>query len=204
MRQRAVPIFERLRRGPRALRAQPCLRALVSFQRTLRLLRIAYFGNGAGIESGERTAISQTIRRPRRELGTVYAVCGCSGEGGYFGEFPSTAMATNLAGLGFMILNFNGLRLHAEFLQENGTVFDSFSIDKSQPATERPRLTVMRAGKGGKAFSLAHVPSGLRSRDVDGDGDKCSVAIQREHRAHGWNAATSSVSVSKARTVSSG
>ena len=78
--------------------------------------------------------------------GTVYVVCGCSGEGGYF-TFPRhPAHAINSSGFGSVVVDVNGLRMDVKFLRETGAIDDSFSLDKSQPAPGmKPMLRVDRA-----------------------------------------------------------
>jgi acid phosphatase type 7 len=92
---------------------------------------------------------ASAYRKPAGGLGagggTVYAVCGNSGEGapGPAGMLhPTTAFKTN--GTGFMMLNFNGLRLDAQFIDADGLAADYFAIDKSAPATVPPRLKITR------------------------------------------------------------
>ncbi|HWN96249.1 MAG TPA: metallophosphoesterase [Methylomirabilota bacterium] len=82
--------------------------------------------------------------------GTVYAVCGCSGEGGLW-HYPwgmHPAMARSLTGFGSMILRVDGLSLEARFLRPNGDVDDYFIIDKSQPTSVRPGLELARTLNG--------------------------------------------------------
>jgi acid phosphatase type 7 len=85
------------------------------------------------------------------DRGTVYVVCGCSGQGGegnpfFYGRQP--CMVRNLGGFGSMVLEFNGLRLDVKFLRPDGTLGDYFSIDKSQPTVVRPELKSVRSGTG--------------------------------------------------------
>ncbi len=78
--------------------------------------------------------------------GTVYAVVGCSGQANFLDSFElHPAMATNSAGYGSMILDFDGLKLNARFLRSSGIVADYFTIDKSLPTTVRPQLKVARS-----------------------------------------------------------
>jgi hypothetical protein len=100
---------------------------------------------GAGRPSGPYRKPSGGLGAGR---GTVYAVCGCSGEASDLPFALHPVMATNYAGLGSMALDFNGLRLTGQFVNEAGLVLDSFVIDKSQPATLRPRLAIVRDGNG--------------------------------------------------------
>jgi len=89
-------------------------------------------------------------RGPYRKLGpdagTVYVVCGNSGQGSegypfFFGQQPS--MVRSLGGFGSMVLQFDGPRLDVKFLRPDGTYADYFTIDKTQP-----RLRVVRSGNG--------------------------------------------------------
>ena len=79
--------------------------------------------------------------------GTVYTVCGCSGEGGYFPPRFHPAMRVSLTGFGSMILDIDGLRLDAKFLTETGSIADYFTIRKGMPPDDvRPTLSFERAG----------------------------------------------------------
>jgi hypothetical protein len=80
-------------------------------------------------------------------LGTVYTVCGCSGEGGYFQPQFHPAMRVSLTGFGSMILDIDGLRLDAKFLTETGSIADYFTIRKGMPPADmRPGLSLHRSG----------------------------------------------------------
>jgi hypothetical protein len=80
--------------------------------------------------------------------GTVYTVCGCSGEGGSQGVSRHPAMAASLGGYGSMVLEVNGLQLTARFLRPDGDFDDSFTIDKSAPPTIQPRMEIARTAAG--------------------------------------------------------
>jgi hypothetical protein len=81
--------------------------------------------------------------------GAVYAVCGCSGQGGDAEGFPlHPAMATNHGGYGSMVVEIDYLRLTAEFVRPSGTVEDYFTIDKTAPSTVRPRVDIARGTNG--------------------------------------------------------
>ena len=90
-------------------------------------------------------------RKPAAGLGahqgTVYAVCGCSGQGGLIDLPRHPVMAMNQGGFGSMVLEISGLQLKASFLRPSGTIEDSFAIDKSAPATVRPALQIMRSAQ---------------------------------------------------------
>ncbi len=101
--------------------------------------------------------------------GAVYAVCGCSGEGGpgsfFYGTHP--AMAKSLSGFGSLLLRVDGLKLDLRFLRPSGVVDDFFTIDKTQPATVRPPLRIARRAGGAEvswptswpAYSLVSAPT---------------------------------------------
>jgi hypothetical protein len=81
--------------------------------------------------------------------GTVYVVCGCSGEGGSGEGFPlHPAMALNHGGFGSMVIDVNGLQLTARFLRPSQAVEDIFTIDKTVPASLRPRLGIAQSTNG--------------------------------------------------------
>jgi hypothetical protein len=106
--------------------------------------------SGMILDGGLGRVASGGYRKPAGGMGagqgTVYAVCGCSGQGG-IGEFDlHPAMAVKYGGFGSMILEFDGLRLDASFIDDEGTLFDGFRIDKSQDVTNAPPLHVTRAG----------------------------------------------------------
>jgi hypothetical protein len=101
--------------------------------------------------------------------GTVYTVCGCSGEGGpnsfFYGKHP--AMATNLSSFGSLLIRVDGLRLDLQFLRPSGVVDDYFTIDKSQPTSVSPSLSIAHGAGGAKlswptslpAYSLVGAPT---------------------------------------------
>jgi Calcineurin-like phosphoesterase/Purple acid Phosphatase, N-terminal domain/Bacterial Ig domain len=98
-----------------------------------------------------REGIDGAYEKPAGGLGanrgTVYAVCGCSGEGGEFSFPRHPAMARNLAGFGSMIIDVDGLRLDAKFLRSDGSVDDYFTLRKGMPGDDvRPMLAVRRDG----------------------------------------------------------
>lgn len=76
--------------------------------------------------------------------GTVYVVCGCSGQGGVISFERHPAMAVNLGGYGSFVLDIDGLRLEGRFLRPSGEIDDFFTLDKSVPITTGPRLTFSR------------------------------------------------------------
>jgi hypothetical protein len=74
------------------------------------------------------------------DYGTVYVVCGCSGEGGVF-PFPGhPAMAMHQAGYGSMVIDVDGLRMDVRFLTAGLTFDDYFTIRKDTLLDPAPNL----------------------------------------------------------------
>lgn len=79
--------------------------------------------------------------------GTVYTVCGCSGEGGEHHPRLHPAMRLAQGGFGSMILEIEGLRLDAKFLTDTGDMADWFSMVKGAPdAATHPALAIRSDG----------------------------------------------------------
>lgn len=101
---------------------------------------------GSGHES-----IDHSYQKPAEGLGanqgSVFAVCGCSGQGGFF-EIPKhPAMRVAMTGLGSMVIDVSGDRLDAKFIRDTGEIDDQFTILKSaNPTGARPYLQISRAG----------------------------------------------------------
>jgi 3',5'-cyclic AMP phosphodiesterase CpdA len=92
-------------------------------------------------------------RKPAGALGenrgTVYVVCGNSGQyGGFDYDGFHPAMLVSADGLGSMILRFDNQRLDVQFLRPSGSIDDYFTLDKSQPGETRPILNVARSTNG--------------------------------------------------------
>jgi hypothetical protein len=67
--------------------------------------------------------------------GAVYAVVGSSGKISSSGNLDHPAMFVSLRSLGSMILEVNGNRLDAQFIDESGNVDDNFTIIKGPDVT---------------------------------------------------------------------
>ena len=99
-----------------------------------------------------RTDEDGSYRKPAGGMGThngaVYAVCGCSGQGGAADDTVPRhpVMALTRGGFGSMVITINGLQLHARFLRSTGFDGDHFTIDKSQNATNSPVMEAVRYG----------------------------------------------------------
>jgi hypothetical protein len=124
---------------------------------------------GLGREDDE-----STYEKPAGGLGalrgTVYVVCGCSGEGGMgtFAKHP--AHAINLGGFGSMVIDVDGLRLDAKFLTDGSAVLDYFTIIKGAPPEDvRPALSISRTGdQAAIAWPSSLLPFRLESIDALG------------------------------------
>jgi hypothetical protein len=95
------------------------------------------------IDSGSGSPFQgELYRKPAGGIGahqgTVYVVCGCSGEGGYFFFNRHPAMYFNRAGYGSMVIDVDGLRLDGRFLSDEGDVADWFVIDKASSQFVHP------------------------------------------------------------------
>ena len=75
--------------------------------------------------------------------GTVYLVCGNSGQGGPVNFVRHPAMAITANGYGSVVIDVNGSRLDAKYLHSNGNVRDYFTIDKSA-SDAPPRMSIGR------------------------------------------------------------
>jgi hypothetical protein len=94
-------------------------------------------------------AIDRAYEKPAGGLGanqgSVFAVCGCSGEGGVFEITRHPAMRVALTGFGSMVIDVDGDRLEARFIRDTGEVDDRFTIVKSaNPRGARPALVLQR------------------------------------------------------------
>jgi len=123
--------------------------------------------NGGFGREGQDGAYQKPAGGIGANRGTVYTVCGCSGEGGYFEPQFHPAMRISLTGFGSMILDIDGLRLDAKFLTETGEMADYFTIRKGMPPPElQPSLTLQRAGTN----ALVTWPTSLRPFRLEATG----------------------------------
>lgn len=102
---------------------------------------------GNGRENGDGAYLK--LGPPWAHQGTVYVVAGSSGrtEGG---PFNHPAMAFSISALGSMVLDIEGTRLDAKFIDATGAVRDSFTIRKVVPnqvvILEQPASQVVHRG----------------------------------------------------------
>lgn len=122
--------------------------------------------------------------------GTVYAVCGCSGQGGTFAFPKHPAMFTHDSGFGSMVLDIDGLRLDAKFLRPNGDIDDQFAIVKGMPAGDvRPSLRITQTGAQVEIWwPTSLLPFELESSNIADSGVPWAPVLQpaatvgRQHR----------------------
>jgi hypothetical protein len=83
---------------------------------------------------------SEAYKKPAGGLGsnrgTVYAVCGCSGQGGAFPVPEHPAIYYAYAGFGSMVLDITDNRLDAIFITNFESVLDRFTILKGPPGPD--------------------------------------------------------------------
>ena len=97
---------------------------------------------GDGKETGDGAyRKSDTVGAPNG--GAVYAVAGSSGKRGR-GPLNHPAMVDGIYTWGSMVLDVNGNRLDAMFLESTGTILDNFTILKG-PDTTPPQIWSMQA-----------------------------------------------------------
>ena len=150
MRERALPILERygadlvLSGHSHVYERSFLLDGHYGYSGSLHPGLILDRGSGRPAESG-------SYRKPTgahgSHRGTVYAVCGCSGEGGGIRQPDHPAMFFSRLGFGSMILEFDGLQLDATFIDQHGMAQDSFRVVKG-PASlhDGPRLHIQPPG----------------------------------------------------------
>ncbi|HEY0156512.1 MAG TPA: fibronectin type III domain-containing protein [Thermoanaerobaculia bacterium] len=109
--------------------------------------RASTFVSSMKVDGGDgRTTGTGAYRKPgtNSHEGAVYAVAGSSGMASGNGPLNHPAMYISLMNLGSMVLDVNRDELHAQFLREDGSIADTFTIIKAPlPAPAAPSsLTV--------------------------------------------------------------
>ena len=109
--------------------------------------------------------------------GAVYVVAGSSGQTGG-GTLDHPAMFISLSELGSMVLDIDGRRLDAQFLQADTTVSDVFTIIKHRPAdlnldgvVNAGDLSILLGAWGNYAPCPPHNPADLNEDCVINSGD---------------------------------
>ena len=105
---------------------------------------------GDGREAGDG-AYGKLATGPVAHGGAVYAVAGSSGLL-IPGPFNHPAMLISLASLGSMVLDVDGTRLDAKFLDDNGVVQDSFNIIKGPTRALTRGVARISVAVGGRQF----------------------------------------------------
>ena len=126
-------------------------------------------GDGRPGGSGGSGAYEKPTAGPARHEGAVYVVAGSSGQTGG-GSLDHPAMFLSLDALGSLVLDVDGLRLEATFLDAGGAARDRFTIEKRPQ--NRPPLAVARAPRQVECDTHAGgmaVLDGTGSSDPDGD-----------------------------------
>jgi hypothetical protein len=124
---------------------------------------------GDGREDGDG-AYSKPETGPNPHAGTVHAVCGCSGKltGGPFGH---PAIFTHHLVLGSMVIDIDGDRLDAVFLDKDGNILDYFTTVKGPLCTDADADAVCDADD-----NCPSVPNPNQTdTDSDGQGDACDA-----------------------------
>ena len=103
--------------------------------------------------------------------GSVFVVCGCSGQGGHFQINLHPAMRVATTGFGSMIIDVEGDRLDARFIGKNGEVRDKFAIVKGDNQTGvRPPVEITRQGsKARLSWPTARPPFKLQETASPGE-----------------------------------
>ena len=109
---------------------------------------------GSGRPADAGGAYTKPTMGVQPNKGTVYITAGSSGQAGPFSGAPLPAMFVSMSNLGSMVLDFNGNRLDASFVRENGTVADSFSLIKGTSAGNiPPTVSIATPTTGGVVLS---------------------------------------------------
>ncbi len=104
---------------------------------------------------------------PSSHSGIVHTVAGSSGQTSG-GAFDHPAMYEGLNRLGSVVLDFDGNRLDARFLDETGVVLDHYTMIKGPYCTSDP---LGDADRDAVCGSSDNCPSATNASQVDGDGD---------------------------------
>jgi hypothetical protein len=98
--------------------------------------------------------------------GTIYAVVGTGGDVGS-GSLNHPAMVTSFSKLGSMIIDIDGDRLDAKFLQTDGSLGDSFTVIKGASTNPLPTVSITSPASGTAAVNGTMTVTAAAS-DADG------------------------------------
>ncbi len=124
------------------------------------MVKQAGSGQGAG-------AYTKTAPGPVPHQGTVYAVPGASGKAGG-GALNHPAMWISLNVLGSMVLDFNGNRLDAIYLDNAGSQRDTFSMIKGGAGNALPALSITSPPHAAAYAAPATITINVTAFDPDG------------------------------------
>ena len=122
--------------------------------------------SGSGREDGTGSYLKPE-GPPSGNQGAVYAVAGSGGQGPSGGTLNHPAMFTSLNVLGSMVLDVDGARLDAKFIQSTGVIGDSFTILKNIPNV-RPTVEITSPAGGATFLAGASIPVTASATDPDG------------------------------------
>lgn len=121
-------------------------------------------GSGRPLETG---AYTKPLGASSHQ-GTVYATVGSSGSVEGSGAIGHPAYFTTLFELGSMVLDVNGTRLDAAFLNADGVVRDTFTITKGAPTNRSPSVSLTAPTPGGSAAAPATINLAANASESDG------------------------------------
>lgn len=121
-------------------------------------------GSGRPLETG---AYSKPLGSSSHS-GTVYATVGSSGSVEGSAAVGHPAYFTTLFELGSMVIDVNGTRLDATFLNANGVVRDTFTITKGVAPNRAPSVALTAPSAGGSAVAPASIALAANASDSDG------------------------------------
>ncbi|MCC7232428.1 MAG: fibronectin type III domain-containing protein [Bacteroidia bacterium] len=95
------------------------------------------------VNSGSGIYPSSYVKASPTYYGTVYAVCGVSGQlGGTSSGYPHNAMYTSsVSYYGSLVIDVTGDRLDYKFLTSSGAIFDQFTIQKTGTSPPPARMS---------------------------------------------------------------
>jgi hypothetical protein len=138
-----------------------------------------HYGDSAALKSDMildsgfgHESIDHPYQKPAGGLGanqgSVFVVCGCSGEGGFFEIDQHPAMRVATTGFGSMVIDVDGDRLDVKFLRQTGIVDDQFAIVKSaNPRNARPPLQISKSeSKARLTWPTSRVPFRLEAAEA--------------------------------------
>jgi acid phosphatase type 7 len=123
--------------------------------------------NGGSGRPAETGAYTKPLGVSSRQ-GTVYATVGSSGnvEGSPGVNHP--AYFTTLFEVGSMVIDVNGTRLDATFLNADGVVRDTFTMIKGAPSNRAPSVALTAPAAGASATAPATINLAASASDSDG------------------------------------